>query len=285
MKYLIVFLSLIFMFGCSSQPNSISNTMDYAKTVISGTKATTDQLKERLPEEDFKLGLSIINKVVTHETYKNDDPRVKYLNNIVHVLKKYSSKPYIYNDYKVVLLKAKSFNAYALPGGIIVVHDGIFKKTYNEDQIAAILAHEIGHIENEHFIEDKNVEDYYKISKLALKQTMKDKNLNNSNLEDKLESILSKMTNKILKGYSVEQESEADQTALKLLAKSGYETKPLTDVLKNLEKISHSYAGGNYPKNRVELIKNSDLYSSKVENISFMKSREKRFDNIKYKRY
>lgn len=285
MKYLGVFLSLIFMMGCASQQSSISNTIDYSKTILAGTKAATDQLKERLPEEDFKLGLSVLNNVVKYEAYENDEPRVKYLNNIVQVLKKYSLKPYIYNDYKVVLLKAKSFNAYAMPGGIIVLHDGVFKKTYNEDQIAAILAHEIGHIENEHFIEDEDIEDYYQISKLALKQTMKDKNLDNSNLENQLDSILSKMTNNILKGYSVEQEAEADQTALRLLTKAGYETKPLTDVLRNLEKTPHSYAGGNYPKNRIELIENSDLYSSNVINLSFMKAREKRFDIVKYQRY
>ncbi|MGR9088857.1 MAG: M48 family metallopeptidase [Gammaproteobacteria bacterium] len=41
-------------------------------------------------------------------------------------------------------------NALALPGGLIVVTDGLVKLAENDDQIVAILAHEIGHVEHQH---------------------------------------------------------------------------------------------------------------------------------------
>ena len=41
-------------------------------------------------------------------------------------------------------------NALALPGGIIILTDELFKLAENDEQVLAILAHEIGHIEYQH---------------------------------------------------------------------------------------------------------------------------------------
>ncbi len=41
-------------------------------------------------------------------------------------------------------------NALALPGGIVIMTDGLFDLAENDDQILSVLAHEIGHIENQH---------------------------------------------------------------------------------------------------------------------------------------
>ncbi len=41
-------------------------------------------------------------------------------------------------------------NALALPGGIIVMTDGLVELAENDDQILAVLAHEIGHVEKQH---------------------------------------------------------------------------------------------------------------------------------------
>lgn len=41
-------------------------------------------------------------------------------------------------------------NAFALPGGKVGVHTGIFKVARNQDQLAAVIAHEIGHVVSRH---------------------------------------------------------------------------------------------------------------------------------------
>jgi len=58
-------------------------------------------------------------------------------------------KPY---DYRLILKHSKKMgaNALALPGGIIVVTDALIELAENDQQVLAVIAHEMGHIEYQH---------------------------------------------------------------------------------------------------------------------------------------
>jgi predicted Zn-dependent protease len=43
-----------------------------------------------------------------------------------------------------------SFNAFAMPNGIVVVHSGALELLENEAQLAAVLGHEIAHATHDH---------------------------------------------------------------------------------------------------------------------------------------
>ena len=49
-------------------------------------------------------------------------------------------------QWEVALFDNESPNAFALPGGKVGVYDGIFSVAQNQDQLAAVIAHEIGHV-------------------------------------------------------------------------------------------------------------------------------------------
>jgi predicted Zn-dependent protease len=53
-------------------------------------------------------------------------------------------------DLRVVLLDDDEVNAYALPGGRIVIYTGLLKKAPSADALAGVLAHEISHVEGRH---------------------------------------------------------------------------------------------------------------------------------------
>lgn len=50
----------------------------------------------------------------------------------------------------VALFEDPEANAFALPGGKVGVYTGIFKVARNQDQLAAVIAHEIGHVVSHH---------------------------------------------------------------------------------------------------------------------------------------
>ncbi len=50
------------------------------------------------------------------------------------------------HDVQVFVLDHRLINAFALPGGYVVLFDGLIKSADNPDQVAAVLAHEIGHV-------------------------------------------------------------------------------------------------------------------------------------------
>ena len=52
--------------------------------------------------------------------------------------------------WEVALFADNSPNAFALPGGKVGVHTGIFTVAKNQDQLAAVIAHEIGHVISRH---------------------------------------------------------------------------------------------------------------------------------------
>lgn len=52
--------------------------------------------------------------------------------------------------YEFHLVEDPTLNAFALPGGIIVVHTGLVKATRRPEELAGVLAHEIEHVEQRH---------------------------------------------------------------------------------------------------------------------------------------
>ncbi len=53
-----------------------------------------------------------------------------------------------YKGYHFAVLESSSPNSFACPGGIIFITKGMIKSCANEDQLAAVLAHEVGHVAN-----------------------------------------------------------------------------------------------------------------------------------------
>jgi Zn-dependent protease with chaperone function len=56
--------------------------------------------------------------------------------------------------YQWFVKKDKTVNAFALPGGIVIVHSALLEKTDNADELAAVLAHEVQHIEQRHALKN-----------------------------------------------------------------------------------------------------------------------------------
>mgnify|MGYP000556452018 CR=1 FL=1 len=52
---------------------------------------------------------------------------------------------------ELVIVKNPSMNAFAVPGGVVGFHTGVFAYAENEDQMASVLAHELAHLSQRHF--------------------------------------------------------------------------------------------------------------------------------------
>lgn len=235
-------------FGLSLFAADVSKINLEEKDVIGNTIKI---LENTTPEQEFILGKRLAAENISDEMYSSKHKRVKYLSDIVNSLVLSSDRPYVFDGYKVILVKNKSFNAQAYPGGIIVINDGIFKVLKNEDQLAGILAHEIGHIQEKHNIDtDKGfkIDDAMSIASVVGIQ----KNIDNKYVKSLSYGLFQGVSNSIVHGYGVDQEAEADALGLKLLIKAGYDPKEFLNTFKILKKLTNSYGGANYPKDRLE---------------------------------
>jgi len=86
------------------------------------------------------------------QTYPSlDQPEANnYLNLLGQSLAVFSDRPETFGGYHFLLLDSDEVNAFAAPGGLILVTRGMLRCCENEDELAAVLAHEICHVEMKH---------------------------------------------------------------------------------------------------------------------------------------
>lgn len=154
-------LSLILCFG-ASQKLMAKNQVNSGTLVITQTQdqtsAPADEISKKygfnLPEE-LVIGRSVAYGLI--EKFDNKVDNNENLNRYVNLVgqsiaKAVSKRPDI--KYKFGVIDSDEINAFACPGGYIFVTTGLLKVIFNENELAAILAHEIGHVEYGHGLKD-----------------------------------------------------------------------------------------------------------------------------------
>lgn len=138
-----------------------------------------------------------------YEQYKSNDKNSNYVSEILKHLTKNKKKKF---QYTVFVLPELYFNAFALPGGVIFVTEGLLNSLKSESEVVGILAHEIGHIELSHSL------DTVRLELLAKKAGVTPA----GKLADLAVNILFRHS------YSKTQEDAADEYAFKLLKVTSY---------------------------------------------------------------
>ncbi len=89
-------------------------------------------------------------KLYRSQVPTSSDPLViNYLEQLISELTPYSQLDDKHID--LVLVKNDTLNAFAIPGGVMGVHTGVFNYAKTENQLAAILSHEMGHLSQRHY--------------------------------------------------------------------------------------------------------------------------------------
>jgi Zn-dependent protease with chaperone function len=128
-------------------------------------------------------------------------------------------------------------NAFALPGGIMVVTDELVKLAKNDTEIIAVLAHELGHVKRRHAFR-QSIQGV--LSGLILAAVTGDV----STVASGLPAALMQMR------YSRLHELEADDFALKALQKACLSPRAFADILMRLEMQMHETRGHNNSKSK-----------------------------------
>ena len=94
-------------------------------------------------EYEIELGAQMYQ--ASMKTYKVDEVKTKAINNFYQQLHYNTGYPI-----KVTVVSSPDINAFAIPGGNIVVYDALLKKITTPEQLAALLGHEASHIQKRH---------------------------------------------------------------------------------------------------------------------------------------
>jgi predicted Zn-dependent protease len=100
------------------------------------------------PQEARDYGASMLRQMRALDMVVDDPLLDDYINDLGYRLAAASSKPK--DHFAFFVVKDEEINAFAAPGGYIAVNAGLFTITRSESELAGVVAHEIGHITQNH---------------------------------------------------------------------------------------------------------------------------------------
>ncbi|MGC9327163.1 MAG: M48 family metalloprotease, partial [Candidatus Hinthialibacter sp.] len=162
-----------------------------------------------------------------------DKEIVKYIQAIGERLVSVSMHPG--EPYAFHVVEDDSVNAFAIPGGHVYVHTGLIAAAENEAEIAAVIAHEMGHAESRHPTEN--------MSRAIGAQVLT--NMIFGKEPGALQQAAAGLvTNGGLSAYSRSAEREADSIAVFLLNRAGYDPYALVTFFEKLLALEEQQGGG-----------------------------------------
>jgi len=158
------------------------------------------------------------NRAASERTTENNRIEL-YLNTVGQRLTERVKRPAIH--YRFYYIPEDYFvNAAAMPGGQIVIGRGLLRLLDTEDELAAILGHEIAHVDERHSIERMQYE--LRARQLGL---------------DGIYAIGAPAIQIFEAGYTKEQEADADRIGLQFAVNAGYSPGGGVDAMRRLQEL------------------------------------------------
>lgn len=218
--------------------------------------------KETGPLQEYQLGRAVSARLLGEfPLHCLDSEPARYLQAIGEIVARGSSAPFPYAGYRFVLLDDERVNAFAAPGGFVFVTSGMLSFLQTEDELAAILGHEIAHVELGHgmgAVDQNNLLALFGIlGRMALDDATSGvraptqlSGMLREKAEELYAGIIAEMVGAIQRGYSREIESEADLRSIEISAALGYDTGALHALLERFREERGDYGGASYPQER-----------------------------------
>lgn len=160
-------------------------------------------------------------------------------------------------NWQIEVFKDESPNAFALPGNKMGIHTGMITLAKNQDQLAAVIGHEIGHViaqhSNERISQSTLAQTGLQISSIALGKGKTTDNLI-------IGALGVGMQYGVLMPFSRTHETEADRLGQMYMAKAGFDPRQAAELWKLM-----ASAGG---KSQPEFLSSHPSPESRIKDLS-----------------
>jgi predicted Zn-dependent protease len=229
----LVILTGFTLSGCASL--DLGDVLEIAQK---SAPAVQKSFEDITPEQEYYIGRAVAATILSqYQPYADTEP-TEYLNLLGRTLAYASDRPETFGGYHFLILDSQEINAFAAPGGLIFISRGLLACADSEDTVAAILAHEIAHVVEQHglqAIKKSRVTSALTSVAIATAQTAGSDELAKLTtvFEDSIDDITATLVNS---GYSRTFEKEADLMAVEILQRVGYDPNALVRMLEVMER-------------------------------------------------
>ncbi len=211
--------------------------------------------------EDFgigtekRLGEQIMREIRRDPDYLDDPVLLEYLESLwAPLLAQARGNGNIHADidqrfaWEIFLVRDRSVNAFALPGGYVGVHLGLIALTASRDELAAVLAHELTHVTQRHIA--RSISNSQRQSLLSAAALILGVLAAARSSIDGANALILGGQAAAIQGqlnFSRDMEREADRIGFTLLAGAGFSQAAMASMFEKLDQSSRLNDGGAFP--------------------------------------
>lgn len=190
-------------------------------------------------KKEHQIGQIFLQQLYQKTRILNDPVIQSYLENLIYKLAAVSKLPD--KRLTVVIIDNPTLNAFAVPGGVIGINTGLLLYANNEQELAAVLAHELAHLSQRHFSRDVQDEKNNRLPTMAallggiLLTAAGGGNVGMAAIASTMAGSISHQLS-----FSRQQEAEADRIGIKTLYRAGMDPYAMPEMFQRLQQLQGS---------------------------------------------
>jgi beta-barrel assembly-enhancing protease len=214
------------------------------------TKKVAEANKEYTQEEEIQLGAGLAAGMLGAAPLHKNEQLQRYVNRVGRWVAAHSERADLPWSFGVI--ENETINAFAMPGGTVIISYGLLKRLQNEAELAGVLGHEIAHVVQKHQLKAIQAGAWGDVLQTA-GQAVVDSRISGSAggaLGQQLKSVAASQGMELLKnGFLLKPldrglEYEADRMGVVIAARAGYDPYGFVGVLQMLAQVKETDEGG-----------------------------------------
>ncbi|UXI66940.1 M48 family metalloprotease [Tahibacter amnicola] len=198
------------------------------------------------PQQERAYGASMLHELRSMDLVLDDPLLSSYINDLGFRLVAHSDKPD--HGYTFFVVRDGAINAFAAPGGFIGVNAGLITTATTESEVAAVLAHEIAHVTQNHLL--RAFEDSQKtslpIALAILGALIASQGSSGDAAQAAIVTGTSLMQQRQI-NFTRKDEIEADRVGIQTLARSQFDPDAMASFFARMERTLRPGGGGHIP--------------------------------------
>lgn len=175
-------------------------------------------------QQELDLGRRYNQQILKENPRYADEKLQAYVQQVGERVAKHSHRNQL--AYQFTLVDSPEINAFALPGGYIYIHRGLLAYLSSEAELAAVLGHEVGHVTARHSVQQQSQSTAWGLLGQAVAI---------GTGVGAAADVTGVLGSAFVRGYGRDMELEADGLGAQYLARSGYDSQAMIEVVKVLK--------------------------------------------------